>query len=129
MRPVPGAAALPRPGRDGGGQRPGQVAVPVRAGPAVIAAGGQHNGTPRGGQPVTKRPVLAVDLIRGAPPGEHPGVPGPGQHGQRQRRFGREPDLVGVHPAESVRINTLRPARIPGRCPGSWASASRITVT
>jgi hypothetical protein len=33
-----------------------------------------------------------------------------------------------VHPAESIRIRILRPGRVPGRCPGSWRSASRMTV-
>jgi len=33
-----------------------------------------------------------------------------------------------VAPAASARISTLRPARVPGRCPGSCARASLITA-
>ena len=77
------------------GQGLGLAAVPVRAGEHVVVAGGQHERHLVCGQPVAEAGVLAVDLVRGDPPGQHSGGMGALEHRHPELRFGREPDLVG----------------------------------
>src|SRR5690349_19743277 len=55
------------------GSRLSLAAVSVRAGEHVVVTGGQHERHPVGGQPAAEAGVLAVDLVRGDPPAQHPG--------------------------------------------------------
>jgi len=61
----------------------------------MVAGHRQHVADLAGLEPGPQGGVGAVGLVAGHPPGRHPGVQRPREHGLCQRRLGRKPHLAG----------------------------------